>query len=63
MDVQIKRFCAAVLLGAMAGLAGCRTADNGGQDFREVIQRAKDRVFPTLVYIRVVREALDEGKD
>ena len=63
MDVQIKRCCAALLLVAVAALAGCRTADTGGQDFREVIQRAKDRVFPTLVYIRVVREALDEGKD
>ena len=51
-----------VLLAAFA-IGGCRTADTGGQDFREVIQRAKDRVFPTLVYIRVVREALDEGKD
>ncbi|MGE0192440.1 MAG: trypsin-like peptidase domain-containing protein [Planctomycetota bacterium] len=31
-------------------------------DFREVIQRAKTRVFPALVHVVCIREELDEGK-
>lgn len=54
----------AVLAGAVLVLGGCTTCQpSSGADFRDVIVRAKAEVFPTLVYIRVVREALESGKD
>ena len=43
--------------------AGCCTPDAGGNGFRGVILEAKQKVFPTLAYIRVVREALEGGKN
>jgi serine protease Do len=32
-------------------------------DFREVVRAAKDRVFPSVIYIKVVRKNLEGGKD
>ena len=46
--------CAVLLL---AG--GCATP----ADFRDTVSQAKDAVFPSLVYIRTVRRALESGKD
>ena len=43
--------------------AGCCTPDAGGNGFRGVSLEAKQKVFPTLAYIRVVREALESGKN
>jgi serine protease Do len=43
--------------------AGCRTAPADGGGFREIILESRQKVFPTLVYIRVVREALEGGKN
>ncbi len=43
--------------------AGCLTAPADGSGFRGVILEARQKVFPTLVYIRVVREALEGGKN
>ena len=52
-----------IVLGLLMAVVvgGCRTVSE--PDFRDVIVRAKSEVFPTLVYIRVVREALESGKD
>ena len=62
IDLTFRR--AGIALFAAFGLllAGCRTPLESG-DFREVILKARRKVFPTLVYIRVVREALESGKD
>ena len=43
--------------------AGCCTPDAGDNGFRGVILEARQKVFPTLAYIRVVREALESGKN
>ena len=45
---------------ALAALAGCRTTR---MDFREVIRRTGEEVFPSLVYVRVVRENLSGAKN
>ena len=50
----------AVLAGCALLMGGCRTVE---PDFRDVILHARTAVFPTLVYIRVVRSNLDSGKD
>ena len=31
-------------------------------DFRDIVQQAKNKVFPTVVYIKCVRESFDSGK-
>ena len=51
---------------ALAGClltAGCLSPDAGDNGFRGVILEARQKVFPTLAYIRVVREALESGKN
>ena len=49
------------LVGALAvALAGCLSERT---DFREVIRRTGEEVFPSLVYIRVVREDLSDAKN
>ena len=48
--------CAAVVAGG-----GCRSLVS--DDFRDVVLQAKAKVFPSLVYVRVVRKDLDDGKD
>ena len=45
-------------LGALLMACGCATPD-----FRGTVSDAKDAVFPSLVYIRVVMRDLDGGKD
>ena len=57
--MKIKQIAGAVLA-SLLFVGGCRTLPD--TDFRDVIVRAKSEVFPTLVYIRVVREALERGK-
>ncbi|MEA3409777.1 MAG: trypsin-like peptidase domain-containing protein, partial [Candidatus Eisenbacteria bacterium] len=61
-----------VVVGAfIGGLLFARIVDAGDSavasprspaDFREVIQRAKDRVFPALVHVRCIRETRERGK-
>jgi serine protease Do len=34
----------------------------GGGDFRQIVQSAKDKVFPTVVYIKCLRESHESGK-
>ena len=58
--------CALVALGALTAVlactvTGCRTAQP--TDFRDVVLQAKEKVFPSLVYVRVVCKDLDGGKD
>ena len=48
--------CAAVVAGG-----GCRSLVS--DDFRDVVLQAKAKVFPSLVYVRVVRKDVDDGKD
>ena len=48
--------CAAVIVGG-----GCRSLVS--DDFRDVVLQAKAKVFPSLVYVRVVRKDVDDGKD
>ena len=52
---KIAMYTLAVLLAA-----GCATRC---ADFREVIRETTDRVFPSLVYVRVVCEDLSSGKN
>ena len=44
---------------ALLLFGGCATRT----DFRNTVSAAKNAVFPSLVYIRTVRKALDSGKD
>lgn len=60
------RFAAAVALVTLAG-PWMAPADGQGSppaevDFRQVVQKAKDRVFPAVVFIKCLRESFDEGK-
>lgn len=56
-------FRAAAVVCAGLSLAGCRLAQEGSVDFRETIAQAKESVFPSLVYVRVVSSDLESGKD
>ena len=66
----MKRAALLLALLALVSVAGCRTAsrassapdDLGSLDFRAVVQHAKDKVFPAVVYIKVIRETHEAGK-
>jgi len=66
----MKRAALLLILFALAPAAGCRTAsrapsaqdDLAALDFRQVVQSAKDKVFPAVVYIKVIRETHEAGK-
>ena len=56
-----------LLMGACL-LAGC-TPENMGHisetdklDFRKVVNDAKEKVFPAVVYVKVVKQSHEEGK-
>ena len=51
------------VLAACLLAAGCCTAPADGNGFRSVILETRQKVAPALVYIRVVREALESGKN
>ncbi len=51
----------AVLFMVLAASCGCRSLVS--EDFRDVVLAAKEKVFPSLVYVRVVRKDFDDGKD
>jgi serine protease Do len=63
---------AALLLAllALTFTAGCQTVGRpsaaeknlAALDFRQVVQSAKDKVFPAVVYIKVIRETHEAGK-
>jgi serine protease Do len=46
------------------GVRGAASAENhlAALDFRQVVQSAKDKVFPAVVYIKVIRETHEAGK-
>jgi len=66
----MKRAALLLTLFALAPATGCQTAsrtpsvqdDLATLDFREVVQGAKDKVFPAVVYIKVIRETHEAGK-
>ena len=43
-------------------IAGCASTGPDIPDFREVVSAAKEAVFPSLVYVRVVTEGVSDGK-
>ena len=45
-----------------AAQEGLPPAVAGYPDFRQIVQQAKDKVFPAVVYIRVVSESTQSGK-
>jgi len=65
----MKRFAFILLASAMASVAAAAEVRPVGReqalaqlDFREVIRSAKDRVFPAVVYIKVLQESHESGK-
>ena len=52
----------ALSLACAALVAGC-LGPRQQSDFRDVVLQAKSKVFPSLVYVRVVCKDLDDGKD
>ena len=48
-------FACAIALGPTAALA--QTPPGGAPDFRSTVQHAKDKVFPAVVYIKVLIES------
>jgi len=58
-----RNMMAAAFTFAAVLAAGCAATRTGQADFRTVVLGAKERVFPTLVYIRVVMESLEGGKN
>jgi len=66
----MKSFVYALIVGAFAA-AGARAAEPAPDsredalarfDFRQVIRAAKDKVFPAVVYIKVLQETHESGK-
>jgi serine protease Do len=57
-------------LAAFLGLVGCAGPSSGKEngdgltrlDFRHVVRKAKDKVFPAVVYIKCIREGHEQGK-
>jgi serine protease Do len=62
MTTRVLRTAAglAVVIGVVMSIVTPAVAEVS--DFRDVVRRAKDRVFPAVVYIRVVQEATEQGK-
>src|SRR4026209_3001768 len=55
---------AAVLAAALSShaLANTEQAALARMDFRQIVRDSKDKVFPALVFIRVLRESHESGK-
>jgi serine protease Do len=49
---------------AAAGIGAAQTglAAGGSPDFRQVVQQAKEKVFPSVAYIKCLRESHESGK-
>jgi serine protease Do len=56
--------CAALILGGAVAAAHAQTDDRAlaALDFRQVVNKAKDKVFPAVVFIRCVSESYDRGQ-
>ncbi|MCX5672041.1 MAG: hypothetical protein NTU94_12050, partial [Planctomycetota bacterium] len=66
MKASLCAWLMVVLAGAAAG-AGENAPESREDalarfDFRQVIRAAKDKVFPAVVYIKVVQETHESGK-
>jgi serine protease Do len=56
-------FVTACILAALArGVWAAPSDPLDGLDFRQVVRDARDKVFPTVVYIKCLRESHEEGK-
>lgn len=65
--LMLRAACALAVVGGIApeiarGDEIVSPASANASDFREVVQAGKSRVFPAVVYIRVVREDNDRGE-
>ncbi|AQT67714.1 putative periplasmic serine endoprotease DegP-like precursor [Anaerohalosphaera lusitana] len=70
---MVKRILLVLVSGViLAGLSGCNKPATVNKviedeperllDFRKIVQQAKDEVFPTVVYIKCIREDHTQGK-
>jgi len=57
------------LLGVLLLATGCgessvrvRPASAGTADFRQIVRDAKEKVFPAVIYIKVLKESMESGK-
>ncbi len=60
------RTAVALLIPAAVGLFGCRSGNTAGwydSEFQQIVRQAGERVFPAVVYIRVVSDDLESGKN
>jgi len=59
-------WCIVALMACLGcqGVRGAASAENhlAALDFRQVVKSAKDKVFPAVVYIKVIRETYEAGK-
>lgn len=62
MGVALLTATVAAAQPVASGAAEVSILENDSIDFRQVIEGAKSKVFPAVVYIRVVSENLDSGK-
>ena len=53
---------AGMLLGAALLSAGCANLGRPREDFRAVIQRAQEQVFPALVFLKPIKQHLAAGE-
>ncbi len=66
----MQRVCSAIVIGISAVLATTTPAQQSDApqaiasypDFRQIVQDAKEKVFPAVVYIRVISENTESGK-
>ena len=62
-----KKTTAAVICGLLCvcpalGSPSATEAFNSSLDFRQIVRKAKNQVFPAVVFVRCIRENFDEGK-
>ena len=62
MLIRTRAILAGTLLGAALLSAGCASVGRSGEDFRAVIQRAQEQVFPALVFLKPIKQHLAGGE-
>lgn len=61
----IRGLCLAIILSLIPGGIACADSEAAkliAPDFRQVVNSAKDKVFPAVVFIKCVRESLEAGR-
>lgn len=58
----ISVFLLAAMIARVCPASGSESAALAGLDFRQVVRESKNKVFPALVFIRVLRESHESGK-